>query len=710
MNIRYYLENYKLGDHATPILMKRKRAKIEEKRKYNLSSNSAWYFYNPYNKQYSFSKDEIRDENAEKNGFVVCNSRYVDVRQVVEYIEEIDSIAVLTFILPTDPSCFSKVKDWEYKGGFVINKDKKCSVLTSRITWCYSELYKDSPNYGRILTEWTYFENVSFSKVPTFYRFYGATDRFSEVGINGESFETLVKPFVKMFNRTCNIGSNIMVDITENPKNLAKFLSYKEPVGRSGPKQKKIDELIGKDLPEVKISSALHEKIGILQRVEENLCVLRTYYGHDSEFIEGGRIYFDNKNAYACKKINDGSYKYLVLKTSCKNWEFYLEDFDKNIAKGTILEYYSSIIETITPNLRSLYMWCFSAYPIFEKLYKNGFTKTVNFILENNDGRNPINILQSIFGKVSSGKTLAAQIGVNKRQLQFVQSYFEDSFIGPDKNRYTIECNAFRMMKVIFDDTYLPRYMFGKMVPSASLASLDNESFDTLFENTRVIIANTSWQYHVEQAMCALRKIMQNYDLATSVKVSENLIKMLVAPKTTIPNVTKINNFIDFVNMLIEVRDIHRFRPFFENEEDLSSKHDQLVELINMKKNEILSNAFDKRKEFWDKMVFDDGKSEFVVVRPDIPDDLAREGMELRHCVKSYIKRVAEGYTNIMFIRKRNDVDTPFFTVEVTNDMTIQQIHGSCNRNIDTEPGMESFVKTWCKKCKLSTSNFNKVR
>ena len=72
--------------------------------------------------------------------------------------------------------------------------------------------------------------------------------------------------------------------------------------------------------------------------------------------------------------------------------------------------------------------------------------------------------------------------------------------------------------------------------------------------------------------------------------------------------------------------------------------------------------------------------------------------------------KVADGQTNIMFIRKKDKIDDPFFTVEVSNTGTIEQVHGFANRNASTEPGLTEFVKKWAEKRKLKLTNFNKVR
>ena len=95
---------------------------------------------------------------------------------------------------------------------------------------------------------------------------------------------------------------------------------------------------------------------------------------------------------------------------------------------------------------------------------------------------------------------------------------------------------------------------------------------------------------------------------------------------------------------------------------------------------------------------------------PREPNDLAIEGMTLHHCVKSYIDRVTDGKTNIMFIRKKNELDKPFFTVEVDNTKTIQQVHGFGNCNADTVDGLADFVKAWAKDKKLKINGIDKIR
>ena len=106
-------------------------------------------------------------------------------------------------------------------------------------------------------------------------------------------------------------------------------------------------------------------------------------------------------------------------------------------------------------------------------------------------------------------------------------------------------------------------------------------------------------------------------------------------------------------------------------------------------------------------MEYEHEDHDFCVVIPKGPEDLVVEGVQLSHCVKSYIDRVSDGRTNIVFIRKKEEPWKPFFTVEVTNDRVVAQVHGLANRNADTEPGMLEFVHQWAKSKRLRIGAIN---
>ena len=150
------------------------------------------------------------------------------------------------------------------------------------------------------------------------------------------------------------------------------------------------------------------------------------------------------------------------------------------------------------------------------------------------------------------------------------------------------------------------------------------------------------------------------------------------------------------------------FKAQFTCIEDIINKHDAVTIIYNAKKDEFQKEAFVKSVKKIAKYAYSDDN--YSIVIPEVPEDLAKEGLELHHCVKSYISKVSNNITNILFLRKNNDINKPFFTIELSNDGYIEQIHGFGNRNVSSEPSIEYFIKNWMKAKKINASNYNKIR
>ena len=88
---------------------------------------------------------------------------------------------------------------------------------------------------------------------------------------------------------------------------------------------------------------------------------------------------------------------------------------------------------------------------------------------------------------------------------------------------------------------------------------------------------------------------------------------------------------------------------------------------------------FEVRKKEWDSYSFQsDG---LVIIPPRSITDFLKEGMELHHCVASFIFACAEGSTTILFIRRESEPEKPYFTLEV-RDGKIRQCHGFDNVSV----------------------------
>lgn len=68
---------------------------------------------------------------------------------------------------------------------------------------------------------------------------------------------------------------------------------------------------------------------------------------------------------------------------------------------------------------------------------------------------------------------------------------------------------------------------------------------------------------------------------------------------------------------------------------------------------------------------------EYVVVVPACIEDVIQEGRYLRHCISSserYWDRIEQGETYLLFLRKADTPDTPYYTMEVEPDGAVRQL------------------------------------
>lgn len=84
--------------------------------------------------------------------------------------------------------------------------------------------------------------------------------------------------------------------------------------------------------------------------------------------------------------------------------------------------------------------------------------------------------------------------------------------------------------------------------------------------------------------------------------------------------------------------------------------------------------------------------TEYSVIVPSTTNDIVNEGRFLHHCVASYVDRVINGETKILFLRYNKSIDKPLVTLEVRNN-GVRQYKGNCNR-MPTEYEMK-FIVEW---------------
>ena len=107
--------------------------------------------------------------------------------------------------------------------------------------------------------------------------------------------------------------------------------------------------------------------------------------------------------------------------------------------------------------------------------------------------------------------------------------------------------------------------------------------------------------------------------------------------------------------------------------------HDELSKLYSVIENQANQEQFAKATEKIKHLEWADKETGLMVIAPENIADLQKEGAALHHCVGSYVSSVVSGADYIMFIRRCDMPDIPYFTVEIMPDGNIRQVHCYAN-------------------------------
>lgn len=92
----------------------------------------------------------------------------------------------------------------------------------------------------------------------------------------------------------------------------------------------------------------------------------------------------------------------------------------------------------------------------------------------------------------------------------------------------------------------------------------------------------------------------------------------------------------------------------------------------------------------------------YAIVMPKCADEIITEGAILNHCVGNYCERVAKGESIILFLRKLEDLDKPFYTLEIRPNMKkldFVQCRGYKNADPSKEiyDSVDNFLESYAK-------------
>lgn len=127
----------------------------------------------------------------------------------------------------------------------------------------------------------------------------------------------------------------------------------------------------------------------------------------------------------------------------------------------------------------------------------------------------------------------------------------------------------------------------------------------------------------------------------------------------------------------------------------LIKKHDEYTELIRHNQSESIKIGVKKVHEaFNEKLNYKSGNHMIMVAKSN--KEVIDEGAKLRHCVGQYGRRISEGESIILFIRKKKDES--FYTLDLDPvTFEVKQVQGQNRIGVTKE--VQKFINKWQMKC-----------
>ena len=139
---------------------------------------------------------------------------------------------------------------------------------------------------------------------------------------------------------------------------------------------------------------------------------------------------------------------------------------------------------------------------------------------------------------------------------------------------------------------------------------------------------------------------------------------------------------------------------------DLQRRHSEAVIQMEEKKKEIRRRELEEKYVgFQEQLIalkekYEFSAGEYQIVAPKSIDDILYEGDTLHHCVNktdNYFDRIASKESYILFLRKKENLEVPFYTLEVEPDGTIRQKRAEFDRQNKDIDEVTSFLRLWQK-------------
>lgn len=545
---------------------------------------------------------------------------------------------------------------WEYVNRFFIPKGTR-------------DLYNrhgEQKNYRYYLKTYAYNTNSK----SEFGRNFARLDRY------GNLFEKVFLPFIGNDTKTSYTWSEHMYSTWQ----LEYWFKYQPKTRTTGKVQQTIDTLVQTELGNTDdIIKMITNKLNNndfsrywynsgdkMAYFDKDHMVFRCFAKMGGQYIEDRRAYYRNNRFYTCVLTDDcgwvtqsgltvNVFRYTVINPS----DCYALPRTKYL-EGLINDKYHSVYEIST----------IMKHPEFEQLVNMGAVNLAKNISRNYDKKYA---LLSTFGTPNKSTNICKKYGITAKQILYMNKQVKDA----TSQYYHVE-GILKNMR--------------RFTGISNISSIDYETFVKYFNTLQSV---DSWRWDT----------ILGGDDSTKKQLLDKLVRWHEKDSSVI------NIFTDTISTYGRISRDNRPETSprdVKSLEELHRLHDTCVELkrIEDEENRRLWNMreAERNAELEKKMTklneerrkYNYEEENFLIRVPEKLVEITNEGSRLHHCVGGYVSNHAQGRTTIIFLRRKEDPDASFYTIEINNGRVIQ-IHGFGNKWLGNDPDAIPTVMRWLK-------------
>lgn len=604
------------------------------------------------------------------------------------------------------------VRSWKYKvGSKVIMSQFKYDEKLELCELSYAEFPHNTPKPNE-KRRWHYVyryfipkgERVLYNADGTtgHYRYVRASyecwtnwaDEFARhfAGMHGWGNQQFKEEFLKFCGTDIKCKSHWNGDTISNVYHLPEWFKYVPKTRTTGKVQQTIDKLVAMGVDD--IDEFMEQKMKDVIRKHTSSWrspnvayfdvahkVLRCFTGlENGELQEDKRVYIDGKKPIIATFDNNEGW---ITNGSFTNRQFRHEIVNYNdVCDMQYCGYLTSLFgQESNPTVYRVVS--IMRQPEIEQLINMNLTTIAKLFVGNSAHGSLKTEIENAFGKPTKAKNVCQKYQMTKKQLDHIDKIVAEK-TGNQNYYYSSDLNIVSRLKQIFGD---------------NLSSLDIDTFKRVCD---VVKDMDSWRF---------RSLIDNCPEKQDVLRIINMADRHRDAVTVYVDACDEYNRISYANKpAIRPRDCRSY-------EEIVRCHDACVRIHNMEREEQQrlwnmgkaerDRKLEEKRVKLDKerikMNYED--DEFIIRLPETLVEIVNEGSVLGHCVGGYTQNHAQGNCTIMFLRKKSDPDTSFYTIEVTPSNTIQQIHGRHNKWLGNNPEAIPTVVRWLRKNNITCSN-----